>query len=280
MRDLTLNTKARSVRTCLPSLHVRKIDLKDFVSRNSTEKSGEGVRKSHGHHWLEEALPPTVLTEDVSFPPWGELTPASLLGLCILYRLMKCQPNPELSPQPPALSAWASFPPSPLPGVGQILPSLLCPQDPFLSLAAPCLNILEHCPSQSLLLRLHLPNPIPQAQLLPPSLLGRDQKIAENSQPRPVLRALSSFETPAGLKMLSLAAGEPCPPPLLSNCLAPFLYIFTYLVGCMHPQCSKWESSPPTRDGTWAPCIGSLIHWTTREEPSSSLSAHLVLVAV
>ena len=214
MRDLTLNTKARSVRTCLPSLHVRKIDLKDFVSRNSTEKSGEGVRKSHGHHWLEEALPPTVLTEDVSFPPWGELTPASLLGLCILYRLMKCQPNPELSPQPPALSAWASFPPSPLPGVGQILPSLLCPQDPFLSLAAPCLNILEHCPSQSLLLRLHLPNPIPQAQLLPPSLLGRDQKIAENSQPRPVLRALSSFETPAGLKMLSLAAGEPCPPPL------------------------------------------------------------------
>lgn len=101
MRDLTLNTKPRSVRTCLPSLHVRKIDLKDFVSRNSTEKSGEGVRKSHGHHWLEEALPPTVLTGDVSFPPWGELTPASLLGLCILYRLMKCQPNPELSLQPP-----------------------------------------------------------------------------------------------------------------------------------------------------------------------------------
>ena len=56
------NTKARSAKTCLPSLHVRKIDLKDVVSRNSTEKSGEGVRKSHGHHWLEEALPPTVLT--------------------------------------------------------------------------------------------------------------------------------------------------------------------------------------------------------------------------
>ena len=36
-------------------------NLKDAVSRNSTEKSGEGVRKSHGHHWLEEALPPTVL---------------------------------------------------------------------------------------------------------------------------------------------------------------------------------------------------------------------------
>lgn len=94
--DLTLNTKARSVKTCLPSLHVRKIDLKDVVSRNSTEIR-EGVRKSHGHHWLEEALPPTVLMGRV-LSALGRAHPASLLGLCILYSLMKCQPNEELQP--------------------------------------------------------------------------------------------------------------------------------------------------------------------------------------
>lgn len=43
------NTKARSAKKCLPSLHFRKIDLKAFVSWNRAEKLGKCVRKLQGH---------------------------------------------------------------------------------------------------------------------------------------------------------------------------------------------------------------------------------------
>ena len=43
------------------------------------------------------------------------------------------------------------------------------------------------------------------------------------------------------------------------------IYFYLFLLFLLAVSCSMWDLSSPTRNWTYATCIGGLNHWTTRE---------------